>query len=130
MQRGDERPPLRLLVALGEQLLELVHHQYQPPLPPLLPPGRQRRGRPAWPGHRGLPGGQREPLRVRRQFPRQRGGVGAGVRGHLQGQFIQRGASRGEHQLRPPRRCRLPGQPGRPQPRQHPRGQQRRLART
>jgi hypothetical protein len=26
VQRGDERPPLALLGALGEQLLELVHH--------------------------------------------------------------------------------------------------------
>jgi hypothetical protein len=32
VQRGDERPPLPLLGALGEQLLELVDHQQQPAL--------------------------------------------------------------------------------------------------
>jgi hypothetical protein len=32
MQRGDERPPLPLIGALGEQLLELVDHQQQPAL--------------------------------------------------------------------------------------------------
>ena len=30
VQREDERPPLPLLGALGEQLFELVHHEQQP----------------------------------------------------------------------------------------------------
>ena len=48
VQRGDERPPLPLVGALGEQLLELVDHQQQPPLRRGLIPLRPR-------GHRSPP---------------------------------------------------------------------------
>ena len=66
VQRGDERPPLLLVGALGEQLLELVGHQQQPALPRRVPLGRRAfrvLARPARPGEGGLARGKGEPLR-------------------------------------------------------------------
>ena len=52
VQGGDERPPLPLIGALGEQFLELVDHQQQPLWRRgLIPLWREaiRTGRPSWP---------------------------------------------------------------------------------
>jgi hypothetical protein len=133
VQRGDERPPLPLLGALGEQLLELVHHQQQPSLPQL--PVVIRRAaigisrRPARPGQDGLPGGQREPGRSTIEPAPHRRRVRPGQHRHPQRQLIQRRPGRGQHHPRPPRRPGSGGQPIRPEPRQYPCPQQRRLAR-
>ena len=63
MQRGDERPPLLLIGALGEQLLELVDHQQQPRLRDALarscriPAGPPGWARAAWRAVRANPAG-------------------------------------------------------------------------
>ena len=69
MQRGDERPPLPLVGALGEHLLELVDDEQQPPLPWRLI--LLRRGAAGIAGQPmrllargGLPGGESEPGRI------------------------------------------------------------------
>ena len=85
VQRGDERPPLPLVGALGEHLLELVHDEQQPPRPWRLILLRRGAagiaGQPIWLLARGgLPGGESEPGRIgfqpashrRRIGPRQR----------------------------------------------------------
>jgi hypothetical protein len=58
VQRDDERAPLLLVGALGEQLLKLVDHQQQPRglLGGALRPARLRHG--------GLPRGERESRRI------------------------------------------------------------------
>src|SRR5262249_32576345 len=67
VQRGDERPPRRLVGALGEQLLELVHHQQQSPrwLIPLRRGAVPIPGWPGWPSQGGLAVGECEPGRRR-----------------------------------------------------------------
>ena len=66
VQRGDERSPLPLIGALGEQLFELVDHQQQP-MRQLLISFRcgvfQIPCRCAWPGEGGLARSKSEPLR-------------------------------------------------------------------
>jgi hypothetical protein len=129
VQRGDERPPLPLLGALGEQLFELVDHQQQPALRRLDPLACGAVGPwlSPWPYEGGLPGGEREPVRIGRQAPAHRRRVRPGQRRHPQRQLIQRRPGRGEHQVVPRRRSRRGGQPTGPDPRQHPGPQQRRL---
>ena len=98
MQRRDKSALLRLVAALGEQLLELVDDQQQAPAGGALKLH-----------FCGLPRGQREPLRVRRQTGADRGGVGPGQRGNPDGEFVERSSRRGEQQPWPGRRY---GQPG------------------
>ena len=133
VQRGDERPPLPLLGALGEQLLELVDHQQQPARSSLISLGRAAirfASRPGWPGQGGLPGGEREPVRIGGQASAHRRRVRPRQRRHPQRQLIQRRPGRGEHHARPRRRSRRGGQPILADPRQHPGPQQRRLPRA
>ena len=134
VQRGDERPALPLIRALGEHLLELVDHQQQPRLRMrLMLAGRRAvpdASRPRWRREGGLAGGEREPGRVDVQPSPHRGRVGSRQHRHPQRQLIQRRAGRGEHQARPRCRLRRGRQSRPPDPRQHPRPQQRRLART
>jgi hypothetical protein len=131
VQGADERPPLPLIGALGEQLLELVDHQQQPAprcgLAALSRAAIPIPGRPGWLRQGCLPRRKREPLRRRVQPPPHRGRVGARQHRHPQRQLIQRRVGRGEQQTRPPRRSRRGRQPRRPDPRQHPRPQKRRL---
>ena len=133
VQRGDERPPLLFIGALGEQLLELVDHQQQPALQRgLTALGRGAisvPGRPGWPRQGGLPRGQGKPSRIGLQPPPNRGRIGSRQQRHPQRQLIQRRPGRGEHQAWPRRRPRRGRQPRRPDPRQHSRPQQRRLPR-
>ena len=74
VQGGDERLPLPLIGALGEQLLELVDHQQQPPRPRRLVALSRGAvgipGRPGWPRQGGLPRGEGEPLRIEASSPR------------------------------------------------------------
>jgi hypothetical protein len=104
VQRGDERLPLCLIWALGEQLFELVDHQQQPARRGLAAPGRQAigiSGRPGWPRQGGLPRGKGERLWRGVQPPPDRGRVGSRQHCHPQRQLIQRRPGRGEHQARP-----------------------------
>ena len=92
VQRGDERPPLPLLGALSEQLLELVHHQHHAPLPELItlycPATVRIPGRPGWPGQGGLAGGEREPGRSTLQLAPHHRRVRPGQHPHPQRQLI------------------------------------------
>ena len=108
VQGRDERPPLRLICALGEQLLELVDHQQQPRLRPRLMPIRRRgyrnpyRGgcrnpcRPARRRKRGLTRGEDEPGRIDVQPSPHRRGLGPSQQGHSQRELVQRRTGRGE----------------------------------
>jgi hypothetical protein len=135
MQGRYECPSLPLIGAVGEQLLELIHHQQQTVLPrrrPIAVPrgACQIHCGPGWPGQGGLPRGQREPGRIRLQLAPHRRRVRACQRPHPHRQLIQRRPGGGEHQAGPRRRLRRGCQPPSPDPWQHPRPQQRRLART
>ncbi len=133
IQRNDERPPLPLIRALGEHLLELVDHQQQPALRRGLAALSRGAipipGRPGWPRQGGLPRGEGKPSRIGLQPPPHRGRIGSRQQRHPQRQLIQRRPGRGEHQASPRRRLRRGHQPRRADPRQHTRPQQRRLPR-
>ena len=129
VQGRDECPPLRLIGTLGKHLLELVDHKQQPP-------GRRLSRRPAFrSAHRPwlcqgcLARDKGKPGRIGGQSLPHRGRVHSGQFRHVHGQFVQRRMSRGEHQARPGRGPGRGGQPCPPYPRQHPRLQQRGLAR-
>ena len=101
-----DQPPQRrlLLVALGEQLLELVDHQQQPARPRLISLGRAAIGLAGRPGRLrqgGLPGGQREPVRIGGQASPHRRRVRPGQRRHPQCQLIQRRPGRRAQHTRP-----------------------------
>ena len=105
MQGGDERPPLALICALGEQLLELVDHQQQPTLQRGLAAHSRGAipisGRPGWPRQGGLPRGKSESLRGGVQPTPHRGRIGSRQHCHPQRQLVQRRVGRGEHHTRP-----------------------------
>src|SRR5262249_13263612 len=113
VQRGDERPPRRLVGALGEQLLELVHHQQQSPrwLIPLRRGAVPIPGWPGWPSQGGLACGECEPGRIGVQLAPHRRGVRPGQRRHPPPPAPQAAPGPGEPPHGPP-----PRPPPRPPP--------------
>jgi hypothetical protein len=122
----DERRALRLIRALGENLLKLIHHYQQPRTRWHVLPRRCARR----PGGRrcrrqgGLPHGKRESRRVRLCCLPQHARTGTAKYGDAQCQLIERGRGGGEHQARPGRRFGCGGQPGPPDPGNDPGAQQ------